>query len=245
MAARVGSATRSLKQAPRRKRRPAPNHRASQPDANVTERTYHALLDMILGRELPPGEVIEERKLAAALDVSRTPLRNAMSRLLGEGVLSRLSNGAPTVHETSVAEFLEILHVRRVLESEAAALAAGRVPAATLGDLRRRLRAIIARARARKEEHWTLDDELHDVIADCAGNRTLAQMISAARRRARLCNIERVPGRLIPACEEHLAIIDALGSSEGGDAARAAMAAHLDNVRRNFLRGLGVPEAPS
>jgi DNA-binding GntR family transcriptional regulator len=215
--------------------------RPSSEERSVTERTYDALLDLIVSGGIPPGDVLEERKLAAALDVSRTPLRNAVSRLLGEGILARLSNGTAVVRETGAAEFLELLHVRRLLESEAAALAVGRIPDAKLAELRRRLQRIVKEARAAKEEHWTLDDELHDLIAEWSGNKVLAQTIAAVRRRARLCNIERVPGRLVPACQEHLAIVDALA---GGDAdrARETMIAHLENVRRNFLRSLGLEQ---
>jgi DNA-binding GntR family transcriptional regulator len=210
-------------------------------ERNVTERTYDALLGLILSGQLSPGDVLEERKLASALEVSRTPLRNAVSRLLGEEILARLSNGAAVVRETGVAEYLELLHVRRLLESEAAALAAGRVPGAKLGEMRRRVQRIIKEARAKKEEHWTLDDEVHDLIGECSGNKVLAQTIAAVRRRARLCNIERVPGRLVPASQEHLAIIDAL-SSGNGERAREAMIAHLNNVRRNFLCSLGLEQ---
>lgn len=211
-------------------------------DGNVTERTYERVLELVLSKELPPGDVLEERKLATALSVSRTPLRSAVSRLLGEGILARLSNGAVVVRETGAADFLELLHIRRLLESEAAALAAGRVPDPALQELRRRIQRIIKEARTRKEEHWTLDDELHDLIGEYAGNRVLAQTVSSIRRRARLCNIERVPGRLVPACEEHLAIIDALarGSSEQ---AREAMVTHLDRVRQNFLHSLDLERA--
>jgi DNA-binding GntR family transcriptional regulator len=211
-------------------------------DGNVTERTYERLLELVLSKALPPGDVLEERKLAATLSVSRTPLRSAVNRLLGEGILARLSNGAVVVRETGAADFLELLHIRRLLESEAAALAAGRVPDAALQELRRRIQKIIKEARTRKEEHWILDDDLHDLIAEYAGNKALAQTVSSIRRRARLCNIERVPGRLVPACEEHLAIIDALASGNA-ERARGAMLTHLANVRQNFLRGLDLEQA--
>jgi DNA-binding GntR family transcriptional regulator len=214
----------------------------SATDINLSERTYERVLELVLSKELPPGDVVEERKLAAALSVSRTPLRSAVNRLLGEGILARLSNGAVVVRETGAADFLELLHIRRLLESEAAALAAGRVPDAALEELRRRTQKIIKEARTRKEEHWTLDDDLHDLIGQYAGNKALAQTVSSIRRRARLCNIERVPGRLVPACEEHLAIIDALASANSGKA-REAMLTHLANVRHNFLQSLDLEQA--
>ncbi|MBR0823815.1 GntR family transcriptional regulator [Bradyrhizobium liaoningense] len=65
-------------------------------DGNVTETTYRKLLDLIESRQLAPGEVIEERRLALRLKVSRTPLRAGISRLLGEGRLDQRSTRGPT-----------------------------------------------------------------------------------------------------------------------------------------------------
>ncbi|MGH6798083.1 MAG: GntR family transcriptional regulator [Roseiarcus sp.] len=222
---------------PAARRRAAARRRGSAA-TSVTERTYRSLLEQIESRQIQPGEVLEERRLAHSLNVSRTPLRSALSRLLGEGVLTRLSNGVPAVREISAGEFLELIHVRRILEGEASALAAGRVPAERLDGLGRRLAEIIRSARASKEQHWRLDDEVHDAIAEHCGNKSLAAFISDVRRRIRMCNIERQPARLVPACREHQEIVDALAA---GDPVRArrAMVRHLDNVRRSFLRAFG------
>src|ERR1700750_978394 len=71
--------------------------RRPRSDGSVTEATYRKLLDLIESRQLAPGEVIEERRLALRLKVSRTPLRAGISRLLGEGRLEQLSNGSVIV----------------------------------------------------------------------------------------------------------------------------------------------------
>jgi DNA-binding GntR family transcriptional regulator len=213
-----------------------PKHPAER-RSSVSDRTYEELLGRILSRQLAPGEIIEEGKLAQSFKVSRTPLRDAVSRLRGEGMVARRSDGATAVREMSVTEFLEVLQVRRCLESEAAALAAGRVPPAKINEMRRGLQAVLKKARAQKEEHWLLDDALHDLIADYSGNAVLAHIIRSLRRRARLCNIERVPGRLVSACEEHLDLLAALASGDP-EHARDAMIRHLKNVRRHFLNTL-------
>lgn len=225
---------RTLKQTPRA----APGSSDS-----ITKRTYETVLEMILSRAIAPREVIEERRLADHLAVSRTPLRSALSQLLGEGYIDRLSNGALIAVEIGRGEFLELIHLRRILEGEAASMAAGRVDKQRLTVLRKRIREVIRVARADKQHHWLLDDELHDVMADACGSASLARTIRDVRRRVRMCNIERNPGRLVPACREHVAIIDALIKGNGAEA-RAAMETHLDNVRDAFLQSLAPGPIP-
>lgn len=208
--------------------------RESAPIGSVSEQTYQRLLSMILSKELQPGQVVEERPLSERMKISRTPMRMALSRLLGEGMISRLSNGLPVVKEIGIEEFFELFHLRTLLESEAARLAAGKTLESTLRDLRSKIRTMAAEGIPESETHWTVDDELHDLIANASGNRWLARMIVDVRRRVRMCNIDRLPKRFHETCKEHIAILDAL---EAGNAELAAdaMKAHLDCVRQGFI----------
>lgn len=209
-----------------------------KPADSISERTYHALLDRIVSRAIGPGEVLEERRLAEDLEVSRTPMRAALNRLLGEGIVARLSNGSVIVKAFGTAELLEFLQVRILLEGEAAALAAGRIMPQRLDPVRERLQAIIGQSPDGDQQDWSSDNEVHDLVAQHCGNKAMAALIADLRLRARLCNVERMPGRWVLARQEHLAILDAL---HGGDpaAARAAMVAHLTNVRQTYLKTLG------
>ena len=178
------------------------------------------------------------RDRADELDVSRTPLRAAMNRLLGEGMLERLSNGSIVVRSFGVTDLLELLQIRSLLESEAAAMATGRIPAEPLEGLRTRLQALLDAQTPDEKSDWEVDNALHDLVAAYCGNRNLASMITATRRQVRMCDVERLPQRQVQAREEHLAIVQGLLS---GDSARArqAMAAHLESVRRSYVNSLG------
>ncbi|RZL99467.1 MAG: GntR family transcriptional regulator, partial [Variovorax sp.] len=112
---------------PRAKALVAAGRRATD---SVSEQTYQALLALIAERALEPGDAIEERRLAERFEVSRTPMRAAISRLLGEGVLQQRPNGMLVVREVGLTEYLELLSLRVLLEGEAASLAATRAPAA-------------------------------------------------------------------------------------------------------------------
>lgn len=205
---------------------------------NATQRTYQTLLDQIVSRQIPAGEVLEERRLADELQVSRTPLRAAMNRLLGEGMLERLSNGSIVVRAFGVTDLLELLQIRSLLESEAAAMATGKIPATPLEGLATRLRALLEEGTPDEQADWEVDNALHDLVAAYCGNRNLAAMITATRRQVRLCNVERLPQRQILARQEHLEIVQSLLSGDAAQA-RAAMAAHLENVRRSYVNSLG------
>jgi DNA-binding GntR family transcriptional regulator len=205
---------------------------------SVSEQTYQHLRSMILGRELAPGTTVSERRLAEAINISRTPLRSAIHRLEGEGLVERLANSSVVIRTVSVDELLEILLIRRLLESEAAGFAAGQLPAAEIERLRRESEHFAAAPEVEFEAFWRHDDRFHDAIADAAGKPLLAGLIKDLRGKARMCHIRRMPRTFQAQGREHIALLDALAS---GDAARAraAMAEHLDAVRNRLLAWLG------
>lgn len=200
----------------------------------MSERVRLALLEMIHSRKILPGEILEERSLAGNLGVSRTPLRAALNILEGEGLLERLSNRALRVVEITVEDYLEILYLRKLLDSTAAEQAATAVPVADLRRLQQRIQKNLARQKPSLSEHLAIDFQLHDVIAAAAGNRLLRSTINELHRRARLSKVERIPARVTESGKEHLAIIDALLKGSG-ERARKAMLTHLDNVRFYLL----------
>src|ERR1700704_1045349 len=124
--------------------------RPARTNVTITDATYLKQHDLIESRQLPPGEVIEERRLALRLKVSRTPLRAGISRLLGEGRLEQLSNGSVVVRNIGMAELLELIHLRLLLESEAAAIAATRIAVELLRPIKSRLEDIMATAEISK-----------------------------------------------------------------------------------------------
>lgn len=205
---------------------------------SATERAYREVMAWIENRELGPGAVLDERRLSEALSVSRTPLRSALSRLLGEGYLVRLANGAMVVREIGVGEVLELLYVRRLLEPEAAMLAVDRIPL----DRLQRLSDLLNNCQVMDQggpESWRAGDDVHDLITEFCSNRSLAVMIDQARRRIRVSNIERVPGRGVHVDDEHLAIVQAMLNRDRA-AVYASVLQHLDNIRDSFLAAFGV-----
>lgn len=215
-----------------------PSGTSRRPAESVTRQTYQALFDLIASRHLEPGDLIEERKLAERFEVSRTPMRAAISRLLGEGVLQLLPNGLLVVREVDITEYLELLSIRLMLESEAAALAATNIPLAPLDEIERRLQEVVARP-SRENEGLYLDDDIHVLILAHCGNQSLSHFIREIHKRIRMRNLTRIPERFLPACHEHLALVAALKARDP-EQARQCMLAHLNSARDSFLESVGI-----
>lgn len=207
-----------------------------EPAESLSRLAYRAVLGQILDGTLRPKAVVHEGKLATNLGLSRTPMREAIGKLEGEGFLVR-SGRTVMVQELTLPDYLEILHMRRLLECEAAGLAAepGRVAEAELRALRHQVE--ITDDSAGAEAHWTLDNRIHDLVARASGSRLLAQTVSDLRRRSLLFGLDRLPDRLRNGRFEHLAILDAIIAGDRVEAA-AAMRRHLDGTREEVLRGL-------
>ncbi len=211
----------------------------TQQEQSLTETAYEAILERILDGRLKPGSRLQERRLGDELSLSRTPVREALSRLENEELVTRESR-VSVVRTITLQDFLEILHVRLLLETEAVGLACGHIPADELKQLKQRAAEISG---ASKTEYAAFDNDLHGMILSYSGNRTLANIVGQLRKKTAMFNVGRIPERTGPVIHEHLAIIDALVEGNA-EKARAAISTHLENVRAsitNWINNYGRP----
>lgn len=209
----------------------------------VIDNTIDEIKQMLVDGELRPGDKLPiERELAARLGVSRNTLREAVRALIAVRVLqARQGDGtyvtslAPDLLLASLgfvadlhrdAAVLQFLHVRRVLEPEATALAAGHLDAATLAGLDRLLVQAEQLAGCAEIDHQQLianDHQFHSLITGGCGNPVLAAVIanlSGRTTRARVWRGIAEDGAARRTIAEHRAIYTALAA---GDAFRARM----------------------
>ena len=203
-------------------------------EESLSQMAYNDLLDRLIKREIPVGSVLQERRLAEALAISRTPVRDALNRLESEGFITRKSGGILVVKEFSTRELIETLHVRQIMESEAISLATPRIPEAELDAVEADINALLAMANPSAEADWQVDSRLHRMFASYSGNAVLAGMIESLRVKTYTFNLDRVPERFEIGHREHLVMIDALRRRDR-DAARTAIQQHIENVKQSII----------
>jgi DNA-binding GntR family transcriptional regulator len=149
---------------------------------NLTDLLADDIRRRIVDGDLPAGTRINEVHLAASLGVSRTPLREALGRLVAEGTLTTIPRIGFFVAPLSIEEFEQIYPIRALLDPEALRLSGVPSP-----EELARLRAINEQIRATTDvdERIRLDDEWHrELIARCP-NRVLLALINQFINRTR------------------------------------------------------------
>lgn len=204
-------------------------------EQTLGDSTFQRIKTMILDGTLQPGMRLSEKKFADLLGVSRTPVREAIGQLISEGLAARTAGGSPVVNSISLSDIMEILHVRSLLECEAARKAAlSGKPMDELLLLRAQICDFIEGPRPSPEDHSKLDMQLHFVIARMAGSKLLIELIKGLKTKTKMYDQGSIPDRLIPGCHEHLAIIDAV-TERTPEQAVTAMKLHLTNVRESII----------
>lgn len=192
--------------------------------AGISDRVYGTLREQILDWSLPPGAPLPEVELAERLDVSRTPLRAALSRLAADGLAARSSRGL-VVAEASVHDLHDVYELRTALEGQAARLAAARREEAVFAALAVELGACAPSSApdADRGDYYDLVARMDEAIDAAVGNRYLVGALRALRthvaRLRRLAHDD--PSRLAAAAHEHLLIAEAIRDGDGELAAHA------------------------
>lgn len=195
----------------------------------VTETVYQHLRDAILRGALPVGSVLAEGEIATRLDVSRTPVRQALGLLLQEGLLEVGGRRQLVVRGLSEEHRHEILLLREALEGTAVRHAAEVIEIEDV-DL---LRLLLIRQRraaddGREGDFVDLDEQFHLKIAEEARLPILYGFLSQLRGFVRLMRLAagRHPSYMHEVLAEHEALVDALERHDP-DAACAALLNHL------------------
>ncbi|WP_115788357.1 GntR family transcriptional regulator [Arthrobacter silvisoli] len=197
---------------------------------------YAELKRRILSLELEPGERIYEPAMAAALHVSRTPLREAIRRLISESLLEQQPTGGVVVPVLDDAAVSELYDVRAALESLMAREACAKATAADI----ERLQGILERNAANvafADEAMKYGEALHAAIAGIAGNswawRFHEQVSSHMQRYRHYTN--NTQERRDQALADHRVLVDAVASGTPDEAARIAFD-HVIGARNEALR---------
>ena len=205
--------------------------------ATLSDQAYEIIKDAIITGSLIPGEVLAEERLAQQLEISRTPIKSALTRLLYERIAELNSSGNIVVANITEEDVHDITIVRMRVEALAVELLENKITdyqISVLENLINKYSNVIENKGI--EEMLECDYQFHTTIAEFTGNEFLIDTIRNAN------NIIKVYLMLsgtyekysIVANEEHKMVVDYM---RNGDFKRAkeAMAGHLDNVSHRML----------
>jgi len=193
------------------------------------EQVYEYLQGRILTGVLAPGENINERGLTERLGVSRTPIREALRRLVDDGLIEVIPSVGSRVAQMDPKRICDLAEVRIELECHVIRRAAANF--STASD--RELEALIdaQQATVEADDYVTnirVDSQFHRSIWGLAGTEAVSEMLDRALSeilRARHLSI-KLPGRLGDPIQEHRAILTALRKGDAS-ASESAMREHL------------------
>lgn len=211
--------------------RPIPNSLHDEVAAQLRER--------IFAGELAPGTFLDEPRLAQEMNISRTPLREALKVLTVEGLVRHEPRRGCFVGEVTEQDLDEIFPVIGLLEGRCAHEAARNATDADLQALETLHQRLARHAKARRiNEYYEANFAIHEAIIRLAGNRWLATVIADLRKILKLARLQQLhaPGRLDQSLSEHLAVFAALKARDP-EGAEAAMRTHLQR-QREALREL-------
>lgn len=197
---------------------------------SLADSIYETLVEAIVSGTLPSGSELNSVGLAKQLDVSRTPLREALKLLERDGLVQQVGNHKARVAEFSPDDVREMYEVRLLLEGAAAEEAAKRIALERLDDIRAEAVSLCEHT---DEVGWgekvvDFDQRFHEAIAGAAGNRRLASEIRRYRLLVRsFCVMSGEHSVLQQAMAEHLVILDALAARRPATA-RKAMVKHVE-----------------
>lgn len=205
----------------------------------LSDITYEILQDALRNADVQPGDPLSENRISKALGISRTPVREALQQLAGEGVLQIIPGRAITVATRSLQDVLDALHVRQLIEPELVRLLAEHMSEHDSATLQAITKIMREAAKQGDRAGWSkADRQWHEILCNRCPNQLLGQMVLQARNRmySKGAGDNVSEQYLIDGTEEHAQIVDAIAAGDG-EAAASLMTGHIAKVRANMFKG--------
>ncbi len=201
-------------------------------DDNAQEKAYQYIKEAIIGFQLKPDQRLVAADLATALNASRTPIREALSRLEQEGFVARAGGWGYVVRGMQLSDLLDLFRVREALELAAIAEAMPNLDPATIVQMQKTLDKA-SKTRALPGKFVALNRSFHNQIVSKTRNELLRYMLAFISDRVQMTGVMTVQfhaQRMSEILQENQAILRALAA---GDVAAAQEAArvHIQQAR--------------
>ena len=206
---------------------------------NLRQQAYDRIRELLRTGRLEPGAKLSTLALSRRLGISRTPIREALSKLSSDGIVREVPGFGAYVHEPDARELVEVYGLREVLEAYAAREAAANITEEEidrLAELCLRWRAIARHLRDSGEPHLDaktkdhsirIDEQFHETLLGAARNRLLVKTVGDMRLMSRTLDARRLdPSGVINlsmvarSYRDHARLLRALRRRDGNSAER-------------------------
>lgn len=205
------------------------------------------LRDLIVRGDLAAGSRVVERVLCERLNVSRTPMREALKLLEADGLIEISQNRGARVMSLSAQEARQLFEVIAELEGLAAGRAAATADAAALAELEDLHARMLGHYEARdKDPYFDLNSRIHDLVVKLSGNAVLAGSHAALMLRARRGRYAAIldPTRWAESVQEHEALMEAFRRRDP-ERARLVWRQHLSRTGETVADALERADPPA
>jgi DNA-binding GntR family transcriptional regulator len=219
-----------------------PIHRSK----SLHEQTYQALRTSILSGQLVPGDRLVETQLAQQLQVSRTPIREAMRQLQREGLIAGDTNEGLRVTSISAEDAIHLYDCRIGLEQMSVAGACDRITSAQLQTLEQTIlqaEKLMQRSASPVDlinpQLLELDYQFHQTIAASSGNKWLVELLNQVFDKMTLLRLQttRQNPKVLELRVEHHQIFEAIAQRDR-EAAVAAIHSHLAASKARVIQAV-------
>lgn len=206
----------------------------------LADEVYDQLLDSILDGDIGADDRLVQEKLAAELQISRTPVREALLRLEQEGVLATSSRGGFVLHRMEEKEVRELYQARAAVEGQAARILAHRNDPQELAILRRTIETEENISSASAKDYFEANRAIHRKFVELVDNRYLLDMFDSIWNRAVgflfFAAIEKVD--LSKSLGDHMSLVEAIATGDKGHALEV-FTKHIQEGFELQIEGLG------
>ena len=194
----------------------------------IQKKTLHEeiannLREMIMAGELTEGDKIKEDELCTVMEISKTPLREALRVLSAEGLIRLIPNRGSYVTTPTFEEIKEMFDVMSVLEGVCARTAAKKMSTGDFKKLEETHHQLEKNFRLKDQKQYIHHNNLyHAFVQELAGNKTLNQIVNGLRQKILLYRLKslNLSGRFEQSIQEHRELLEAFRNR---DAAKAEL----------------------
>ena len=202
---------------------------AEKPKTSTAQRIEQALLEEIGAGELAPGQRLDEARLAERFGASRTPVREALSRLTAQGILVQGEKRGVFVAQYNREQLSQIFEAMHEIEAACARIVSQRLNFLSRSEIESAQAECTAAAEAGdRAAYLRANEDFHQAIYRATGNPYMAEIASEFRRRTGPFRAKKFAGRddLIASAESHRDLINDIFSEDGATASKG-MRSHM------------------